>query len=207
MKAALPLVLEGDLPGSAAGKVYAETALRLLEQGGPTGCVLVTSPGPGQGRSTTAANLSLALLEQKVPVMLLEVTDGQPVMEKTFGASPNRRGVEDVLRGRGTLDAVVCRRSDSGLYLAMMRRSVTLDLASPARRKCLEELLTYARQRCAWVVVDGPSGSDPASVQVLAETVTTVLLVVGKRATRRAALTAQLAQLQPYAPYVLMTIA
>lgn len=207
MKAVLPLVLEGDLPGSPAGKVYAEAALRLLEQGGSTGCVLVTSPGPGQGRSTTAANLSLSLLEQKVPVMLLEITDGQPHMESTFGASPNRRGVEDVLRGRGTLDEVVCRRSDSGLYLAMMRRSVPLDLDSPARRKCLEELLTYARQRCAWVVIDGPSGRDSASLQVLAECVTSVLVVVEQRVTRRAALRAQLAQLESYSPYVLMTVA
>lgn len=205
MKSARSLILEGDLPGSMAGKVYADAAGHLLRQSGASGSVLITSPSRGQGRSTTAANLSLALLKQKVPALLLELTDSKPGLETTFGASPTRLGVEDVLRGRGELDGAVCQRSDSGLYLAMMRRPTPLDLEAPARRKNLDAMLAYARQRCAWVVIDGPSGEDSVSVQVLAGTVTTVLMVVDKRMTRQRALTSQLERLRLHSPIVLMT--
>lgn len=197
--------LEGDLPGSAAGAIYTNVVNRLIEDHGGKGVLLVTSPNRGAGRTTTAANVGLALLQKKLSVLLMEITETTPTMERAFGESPSSRGLEDVLAGKQTLDAIVCKRTDHGLLFAMMKKSIGLDLESEPRAQRLAEMLSYAASRCDWTVIDGPSHEDSASLLALAKRVSKVLIVIGKRTTKRSQLVATLAELEPYLPYVLMT--
>ena len=206
MTRAVPAIpLEGDLPGSAAGHAFAEVADALVRKHDGRGTVLITSAETGAGRSTTAANLSLAFLAKSYTVLLLELTETRPRMEEVFGVSPNRHGVESVLAGRRQLDAVICRRLDNGLYLSVMKAASALDLASSARVTRVQELLRYAGERFDWTVIDGPSRADGASVAVLAESVSQVIVVGDRRNTRRSSLAAMLNALAEYSPYVLLT--
>ncbi len=197
--------LEGDLPGSAAGRIYTDMAQRLLDEHGPRGVLLITSPDTGAGKTTTAANISLALLTKQVSVLLLELTETKPRMEEVFGISPYGRGMEDVLSGAKPLDAIVCKRIDNGLCLGMMKKQSSLNLNDDARRERLQGLLAYAKERCDWTVIDGPSHADADSLAALADLASQVTLVVGQRSTRRSRVTSALAQLEMHAPYVLMT--
>ena len=195
--------LQGDLPGSLAGGVFRDVADALLAKQ-QRGQVLVTGPQSQVGRTTIAVNLSLALLTQKQTVLLLELTNSKPALELTFGASPLSRGVEAVLEGRAKPDSIICQRGDNGLYLGMMKQQCTLNLHARRREQCLTDLLLYANTRFAWTIIDGPSGVDSESVQTLAERASQVVVVAGRRATKRSCLRSMLSMLGPFSPFVLL---
>ncbi len=197
--------LEGDLPESAAGRMYTAVIQRLLKEHGSHGQLLVTSPDPGAGRTTTAANLSLAFLAHQISVLLMEITNSEPRLENVFGGSPYRIGIEDVLAGNRTLDSIICRRVDNGLHLAMLKRRCDLQLSSEARKRRMHEMLQYARSRCHWTVIDGPSRSDAGSLLELADRVQQVLIVAGRRTTRRTELAAMFGELKERNPYLVLT--
>ncbi len=74
--------------------------------------ILVTSAGPGEGKSTVARNLALALGEAGRRVALVDADLRRPTLPATLGLRP-AAGLTDVLAGTRSLDEVVteCRRS------------------------------------------------------------------------------------------------
>ncbi len=111
--------LEGDLPFSPGGERYRELLDEILEQAPADRRIFITSPGNGDGKTVTAANLALALTARKKSVLLVELALDRPKLAGVFGAPPSRLGVNGVLAGQVTLDKIVCRRNDNGLNLAM----------------------------------------------------------------------------------------
>lgn len=78
------LVLVNDTNSDAAAR-YRILRHRLLKSDAFRR-LMVTSPGPSQGRTTCAANLSLALAEDgKLRVLLLEAQVSNPQLELLFG--------------------------------------------------------------------------------------------------------------------------
>ena len=67
--------------------------------------IVVTSPGPAEGKTTVASNLSIAIAEMGRRVLLIDGDLRQPKLHKIFGSS-NTRGVSDVLLADSQLDSV-----------------------------------------------------------------------------------------------------
>jgi non-specific protein-tyrosine kinase len=68
--------------------------------------IVITSPGPAEGKSLTAANLSIALAQQGHRVLLIDCDLRRSRIHKMFG-EPQGPGLTDVLVGqRAISDAV-----------------------------------------------------------------------------------------------------
>jgi Mrp family chromosome partitioning ATPase len=157
--------LEGDLPFSSGGERYSELLDEILELAPTDRRIFITSPGNGDGKTVTAANLALALTARKKSVLL-----------------PSRLGVNGVLAGQVTLDKIVCRRNDNGLNLAMAGPSPTRSQPdSLILGKPFENMLEVAKTTYDWTIYDGPSVAASAQVAELARAIGFTLLVVRKR--------------------------
>ena len=174
--------LEGDLPFSSGGERYSELLDEILELAPTDRRIFITSPGNGDGKTVTAANLALALTARKKSVLLVELALDRPKLADVFGTPPSRLGVNGVLAGQVTLDKIVCRRNDNGLNLAMAGPSPTRSQPdSLILGKPFENMLEVAKTTYDWTIYDGPSVAASAQVTELARTIGFTLLVVRKR--------------------------
>jgi len=150
--------------------------------------VAVTSPTPGDGKTTTAINLAGAL----------EADLRQPRIGDQLGlGGSDTRGLADALADDGfTLPDVV-------RHLPRFNLSVLLAGRSPAspyealHSSRLDELLEEARSRYAHVVVDTPPVVPVPDCRLIARRVDGFLVLVGAHRTRRELLQEALAALDP----------
>ncbi len=170
--------LFGDMPGSAAGDAYAQALDRIGGVCGTGGSIAVTSAGPGEGKSVTAANFALGLAARHHSVLLLDMSFQRPSLERIFGASPLPQGVDDVLLGRRSLAEVICRRNDIDLHLAMLKEPFR---AKP-KPAILEQMLQAALLLYTWVIVDCAPVREDNRVALRCDA---AVLVAEERRTRR----------------------
>jgi len=174
--------LEGDLPFSSGGERYSELLDEILELAPTDRRIFITSPGNGDGKTVTAANLALALTARKKSVLLVELALDRPKLADVFGTPPSRLGVNGVLAGQVTLDKIVCRRNDNGLNLAMAGPAPTRSQPdSLILGKPFENMLEAAKTAYDWTIYDGPSVAVSAQVAELSRAIGFTLLVVRKR--------------------------
>jgi Mrp family chromosome partitioning ATPase len=179
-----PLPLEGDLPFSPGGERYAHLVDRILELAPKHRRVLITSPGNGDGKTVTAANLALAFTARKKSVLLVELAFERPRLASVFGTPPSRLGVASVLAGHCSLDKIVCRRNDNGLNLAMAGLTRSAPDAVAADQffgQAFDDMLKEAEDSYDWTIYDGPSVGSSPQILELARAVGFTLLVVRKR--------------------------
>jgi capsular exopolysaccharide synthesis family protein len=97
---------------STSPKSPAADAFRLLAAGimrrppTPPQTILVTGPGPGEGKSTVVANLAAAFAEVGKKVLVLSCDLHRPTIHLMFGV-PNSRGLTDSLRSQRDGSAIV----------------------------------------------------------------------------------------------------
>ena len=100
-------VLEPHSTSTAAEAVrQIRTNLAFLDVDDPPRSIMVTSSIPGEGKTTLAANLAVALAESGLSVTLVEADLRRPQVTRYLGLVEGA-GLTDVLTGRAALEAVV----------------------------------------------------------------------------------------------------
>ena len=94
-------------PLSSAAEAYRllKTNLQFMNPGTRTKKILVTSPGPFEGKSTTIANLAITLAEGNQIVSILELDIRRPSLAKKLGLK-NEPGLTDVIAGSRKLNQI-----------------------------------------------------------------------------------------------------
>jgi len=141
-------------------RVFVESFMQLVASlnyasDEPLRSVSITSPLPGEGKSTVAFNTAVALAEIRPRVLLIDADMRRPTLHTRLGVS-KRQGLSDILVGALKLDDVVRRSPLAGLDV------ITSGASSPNPIKLLqserfERLLDEARRNYSLVVVDGPA--------------------------------------------------
>ena len=78
--------------------------------------ILITSPQPGDGKTTLASNLAIAMAQAGNRVLLLDADFRRPTQHRIFEID-RRVGVSNVLAGQAKLDDAICPTKVAGLHL------------------------------------------------------------------------------------------
>jgi tyrosine-protein kinase Etk/Wzc len=99
-------------PESGAAEAFRILRTRLLFRGSGRECrsILVTSVGPGDGKSTSVANLAIAMAGSGQHVVLVDTEVRRPVQHELFGVARSP-GMTDVLRAIAAAPASPVRQS------------------------------------------------------------------------------------------------
>lgn len=149
--------------------------------------LVVTSSGPNEGKSFTAANLAVVFADSGKKVLLVDADLRKPTVAITFKL-PNAEGLSTLLTNRQ--DA-----PDSYIYQSGIENlSILLSGPKPPNpseminSRRMEELLTELEQTYDLVIFDMPPVAAVTDAQILASQVNGTLLVVRERHTKKQAL-------------------
>jgi len=152
----------------------------------PSRVIALTSPGPGEGKTTVCANLGVVLAQAEESVLVVDCDLHRPAVHGVFGLR-NLQGLENVLSGERRSHEEVQQEPMPGL------RVVTTGPLPPYPAELLgsmrfKEFLRQAGSDFDYVLLDTPPVSMVPDSLVLAAQADGVLVVLDAQSTRKAAL-------------------
>jgi polysaccharide biosynthesis transport protein len=96
-------------PKSAAAEACRSIRTNLLFLGGdiPLKSLVVTSPGPKEGKTTTAMNIAVTMAQSGARVLLVDTDLRRPRVHRAFGLG-NKVGISSVIVGQEDLESAIC---------------------------------------------------------------------------------------------------
>jgi capsular exopolysaccharide synthesis family protein len=172
-----PLTL-GAPPGSLRVEAFRKlrTNLQFLASGRPHRVVVVTSAAIGEGKSTTACNLALALADAGSRVLLVDLNLRRPQVDRYLGLAPGA-GVVNVLAGRIAVRHAVLRWIEGGLDV-LPAGPVPFNPSELLASRATGALLDEVRQRYDFVILDAPALLPVTDAAAVAARADGVVLVV-----------------------------
>jgi capsular exopolysaccharide synthesis family protein len=173
------------MPQSLWAEAYrsARTNLEFLRRGQSHQVILVASPCPGDGKSTTASNLALSLAQAGRKVLLVDADLRRPRQDRIHNASMDR-GLVHVLQGVQTLEQVVQKTPDDNLDLITVGPIVSnpAELLTSPR---LGEFLEDVRRSYHSVILDSSPLLAVTDASIIGGAVDGIVLVVLAPSVRR----------------------
>ena len=174
----------GD-PRSSFSEAYrsVRTALQFATDHGVPRTLLVTSPGSGEGKSTTAMALARNFAHLGKRVLLIEADLRNPSLHRSLGLKGQGVGLSNLLAGGCTLAEATLDTEEPGLkvVLAGPLPPNPAELLSGSK---LVSMLTVAAERYDQVILDGPPVLGLADAPILANAADGTLLVVNSAKTK-----------------------
>ncbi|HEY4185078.1 MAG TPA: polysaccharide biosynthesis tyrosine autokinase [Polyangia bacterium] len=180
-----------DLRSAAAEACRSiRTNLMFLSPDNPLKTLVVTSPGPEEGKTTTAINLAITMAQAGGRVLLIDTDLRRPRIHRAFGMK-NSVGISNAVVGEKTLDEVVFQTVVPNLDVCPCG-PLPPNPAELLHTRKFKDLMAECGRRYDRVIFDSPPTSavtDPVIVGHLADGV--VLVVRAGHTTREAALFAR----------------
>jgi polysaccharide biosynthesis transport protein len=184
----------GTLPSTSPLGLAAEsfriirTSLLLSNPNQLPSCVLITSPGMSEGKTTLAVNLATSMAQLEDTRVLLIDADlrklhAHPIFEIQTGNGPPK-GLVDFLTGRTTLREVVHQTEVAGLFV-MPSGHCPSNPSELLHSKRMSMLLSRCQEEGFHIIVDSPPVLHVTDPVILATKVSRVLLVIGSGKTTR----------------------
>lgn len=181
-----PLVVAADSRNPRTEGFRAlRTNIEYLAAGGETPVFVITSAGPGEGKSTTAANLAIAFAQSGSRVALVDGDLRMPRVADYF-AIEGGVGLTDVLAGRLPASEALQRWGHGALFL-LPAGTIPPNPAELLGSAAMSSLLADLRVAFDIVIIDAPPVLLVTDAAVLAGRANGALLVVaaGKTTTPR----------------------
>jgi capsular exopolysaccharide synthesis family protein len=145
--------------------------------------ILVTSAGPAEGKSTTAANLAVVMAQNGNSVLLIDADLRKPTMHYTFGVA-NMRGLTNVITKQGSLEEVVQETKVENLSL-LPSGPIPPNPAELLNSRMMGLILERAKEIFDTIIIDSPPVMAVADAQILASKCDGTVLVVSSGKTER----------------------
>ena len=181
------LVLLDD-PRSFAAEAYRNlrTNLHYAQAAAPLRRILVTSAGAGEGKSTTLANLAVALAQAERSVLMVDAELRRSTLHTIF-RQPNAPGLSSFLTGDALLAAILHKTVVPNLSLVTSGPSPSNPADLLASRR-MRDFLEATTERFDIVLLDSPPVLAASDACALAPLVDGVVFVVGSGRVPHAAL-------------------
>jgi non-specific protein-tyrosine kinase len=159
----------------------------------PLKTILITSPGPGEGKTTVATNLAVSMAQGDRRVVLMDCDLRLPSVHEELNMA-NRRGLSDYFLGEADQIQEVIQSSSWETLSVLTSGDLPPNPTELLDSKKMELILDELRRTCDYVVIDSPPFIVTDSV-VLATKVDGVLLIVRPGRTHATAAKALLEQM------------
>jgi protein-tyrosine kinase len=138
--------------------------------------IMVTSAGPGEGKSTTAANLAIVFAQQGKSVLMVDADLRKPTAHYTFQVD-NHIGLTNVLTKQSSLRSAVSTTEIEHLSV-MPSGPIPPNPAELLGSRMMEEFLKEAYEQFDLVIFDTPPVLAVTDGQILANRCDGTVLVV-----------------------------
>ena len=187
--------------GSAAGQVLTSnndnfalseayrslrTSVLLSTSGRPPRVILITSGQPGEGKTTTAVNLAIALTQLGGRVLIVDSDMRRPRVGTVLHLPSSPAGLSTYLTGTYPAEEVVTQTDVPGLY-AIACGPIPPNPAELLSSDLMRQLLIQAPKRFEYVILDSPPVLHVSDTRILAAQAEAVILVTHGGVTSREA--------------------
>jgi capsular exopolysaccharide synthesis family protein len=176
-----PLLSKGVPPNFA--EAFRALRTNVLFSAAEKGCrvVVVTSAGPGEGKTIVASNLAMGVAYAGQRVLLVDGDLRRPREHEVFGFE-QEPGLSNALVGDAKASGTVRRTDVAGLWVLTAGR-VPPNAAELLGSRRFKELLASIRGQFDWVVIDSPPVMAVTDPNILANLADSVVFVVGAEMT------------------------
>jgi succinoglycan biosynthesis transport protein ExoP len=166
-------------PNSYESEAYRIIRTALFFGVSPSGgrTILITSPGPQEGKTTLVSNLGIAMAHAGQKTLIIDGDLRKPMQYRVFAMNRNGQGLPDVVTGTVTVDEAIRSTDIEGLDVLGGGNSIANPsevLNSPAFAQILEQL----KERYDRILVDSPPIGVVTDAQILAALCDLTLLVL-----------------------------
>lgn len=159
------------------------TNLRYAGIENPGGTLLVTSANPSEGKTTTAANLAIAMAQAGKRVVLVDADMRRPGVNRIFGME-NEMGLTSLFLDQPLLLEDVLQVSEAPNLKVLTSGEPPPNPAELLESRRMTEILQMLRQQFDVVIVDSPPALVVADASILASRCSGAVLVVDSGRTR-----------------------
>ena len=150
--------------------------------------LVITSPSPGEGKTTVVSNLAICLAEINRRVLLIDADMRKPRVHKIFDTA-NRRGLSDLLRESGAIEqsglaGFVSGTEIPGLFV-LPSGAPTHSIPNLLHSVRTPELISCAKDGFDTVLIDTPPMMQISDARVLGQMADAVILVLRAGQTTR----------------------
>lgn len=143
----------------------------------------VTSPGRGEGKSTTTVNLAFAMAMEGTRVLVVDGDMRHPSLHKLLGIKSDV-GLSTLLQGSNSVDEVIQSTSVENIY-CIPAGPIPVNAAELLRSDASSRLFEDLKQQYDTVLIDCPPAAGLSDAQVISTLADGVLLVVSMNRTLR----------------------
>ena len=148
--------------------------------------ILITSPAPGDGKSTCASNLALAFAQSGRRTLLIDADCRRPTQDRIYGIK-NDVGLADVLAGQADLKATIHHTESEKLHV-LTSGAIPPNPAELLDSQALIELLASVAADYDQILIDSPPVVPVTDARILAASCDAAIIVLrADRSTRRLA--------------------
>ena len=145
--------------------------------------IMITSPEPFDGKTTTAANLAIVLAQQEKQVVLVDADLRKPSIHYTFKVG-NKAGLTSVLTKRVSLNGSILNTDVPNLDI-LISGPIPPNPSELLDSKAMETVMNELEDRYDYVVIDTPPVMAVTDSQIMANKCDGVVLVVASGKTRK----------------------
>jgi capsular exopolysaccharide synthesis family protein len=156
--------------------------------------VLVTSTGPGEGKTAVSCNLAISLAQAGQRVLLIDADMRKPKVGQAFGIA-QEPGLSNLLVGNAKASESVRKSGMPGLWV-LPSGKLPPNPAELLGSQRFKEFLNSLKEHFEWIVLDSPPVLAVADAAVIGHWTTGVVFVIGAEMTSRHAAKTALDQLE-----------
>jgi capsular exopolysaccharide synthesis family protein len=171
------------------------TSLQFASVDTPLRTLLITSPSPGEGKSTISTNLAIVLAQSGRSVMLFDADLRRPRIHKVFGLT-NRTGLTNLFMGDETDVSNVMRSGGVDRFTVVTTGVLPPNPAELMGSEKMASIIRSAKEIADVVVIDSPPVLAVTDSVSLAPKVDGVLLIIKPGVTNMAAARQSVEQLR-----------
>lgn len=180
-------LISHHLPKSPISEAYRilRTNLQFLNPDAPMKTILVTSSGPSEGKTTTAANLAITMAQVGSRTLIVDADLRRPMVNGVFGI-PQEPGLTELLVKGGDLQKAMVSTDIENLFI-LPAGTIPPNPSELLSSQKMKRLIQEMKNCCDLVILDCPPVITVTDAAVLAAEADCVVLVIHSGKTDREA--------------------